>query len=1737
MSSDIHDFTPDEEEQLLNEIIQKNSAFEQNRANVTVDMGIALDDLIAVAPNVDTQFLADIAQGTSEGWFDIDEAANFVLDLQAAELQKAIQLEQEAEQAEQGKNWFERLVRKPAYDKIKEISRFGLASLQFYPDMINNVYTRAAAQQRQRRVEEATMLPTSPDYGLDPERVGTPNYVPPETPFWEGWFSSTDLGQYFSGRDMGEGFFLSGEAKEKQESEALRYRGGHIERTVVPESIVWDPKKRDFVIIPKQRTGTRTVASSFGRATASVLADPGSREYHLISGALDFTLQGLAPAAPGAKPLARAVGRTAEQVPTLRFADGTVAFSDKVAYRGMNGLRNLGTPYINRGKVEAWLDSRAGRNFRKIIEETDNYSDMRRILPNADITTVQRLVDDAIDDESTLKVLQEEMGFATGLRSTADVNWSRWSSVKQNVMRNPMSRTVGLERGFSRAPGQELSVGLANDIEKTITAKDIEDWLIIAKVPFEDVVDEAGNVTQLGRKNLMNRVMRALSTDPGDTYQTILELQDVFVDAFVSMGMPRAMIKETFDSFQETLATVNRFGDITAEGAADLHGLLNVHILAENVDGRWATVRPGDEFASAMFDSEHLRHNLHMPPPDEIIRATSPYRWLFEAGSLTRSAKRMLNKRAIEGLTEDEIIELEASWMDWMNGGKLRSGFALVDMLQNSVFKRLVLMGQAYVNRAAIESMARQSFAPGIRSGVQHPFDTITAAITNPKIGRYLGTLEGDVFSMVDVRYLDEAYAEFIEGTNAVIAGEIVPSGRAVMSWQGNAWTSRVPGDPEFRKAFQDNIYLLANDRLTRIYAEFGVDEIIQRAKAGDKETVQALRDLEYRMTSSKWEEVDPQGNVVEAEPGNPNRWKPKFFDPQGNVIEDAVRQHIELYVGERFRKFTKGNADLEEIVRNGADGGRFLDPASGRQVYAFVDPESAAKLRRGQVGGYGKEFTDIVNALPDDFFPPVMKGRVTVPVRKGLASPDPRLDKTVAAYDRATTFFFREIAGRQESWLNRSPVFRKYYFYSVDALLDDLAPGESVKIVQNMEIAYRAETARELTMLQRAEQLSNGRYKVADAKRPITPERYQRRLAAAQKKMDNLDSWQATPNRPYAFDPRWGARYMGSRELFDEVVGRATGKIVEDGTRTLEEVSTASKGFALSETRRLLYDVSESGNLAEAFTIIAPFVKAWKEGVTAWPLRLLTNPERTRRIGITYQGLEESDIDGDGRGLIYKDPNTGAPVFSMPLPGGKDYLLPAAVTGGVLTSAASLAMGGPAALPFAIGAATTTGVLGTQGIPGTDVPGTGIDLTYDVKSINMGLQSVLPGPGPMVQRLLYEGSKFVPIDRDIINMLMPYGVPEGDPILGNLPSWTKKVYEIVGVIAGGDGGKYMNQYTVESKIALQATGKYDTSDEQSMQQLNQDAESMALGLLIIHTAAQFQGPARPDVELIVPTKFKGDITVEDVETWFEYNVPLRYLSKEFRRMQEEDYQGAAIKFIQTFGSDAYLVMAGGSQATVEGLSATKEFGEWMDDNGDIMDALPTIYGWFAGEVGNEFDGYTYNQLILRGDRVRFDDPKQQEESAQVIVARALYQEAVRAAGVNPNIAQKITLAATKKKLEDEYPLWAASSRTIGENEQIIDQIEDAVFELDVLADNDVANVARTYLTMRREAIDLANEVRVQEGGLPASKNALSGNRFAPLRHRLRLAGFMLAATYPEFERMWNDVLFTEVDIRFDEEQ
>lgn len=1699
----IYNYTDEEEEQILRESARAEFNYRAMQSTISETEGEILDELLLMSPNLDAEYVSLLAQSVKDGVMTPGQAEEMIGEIEMMEAQRLLQDQIAEQQAEEGgdKSWWEQ-AKDAAYDGLKFGSRAGFATLQLTPDILSNLGSRLFAEVQQRKFPQGQF-----DY-INPEEMGSG--------FWD-WdlIMASDFGALFSGEDTGDGFFIGEDAREWVENQTFNYRGGFL----IPqygERTVWDPVREEFVLEQNQRIGYTTKAYSPGRAIAyGVGYEPGAKEWNLLSGAVDSVFQLTAPAAPGSRVVGRGVARGAGELGVAR----TTA-----------GLTNLMTPFIQRGRATSWLNGNAGRRFVDELISIDNVEDATRLLPNTQVPLVRQIVDTTSPVEMR-RLLDENLGIAPGLRSTRDVNWSRWSDVKANVYRNPVARTVGLERSVARRPGKELTLGFANDVEKTETVRNFRDWLILSRVPFEDSVDAAGKVTP-GRKTLLNDISQALVDNPADVRAPLLAIEEAMSKALAQQGLPAGLLQDIFRVLDDGIRHKNIYGDITDRSAADLHSLFAKAWLAtDEADQKWLAVVPSEDTKFAAMSSEAMRYNVTLPEPAEVIRATSKIRWLTEAGSITRSINRRLNR--LGELTPKEQRELEAKWTQNVGrfgftggrlggAGKLRTPLMVLDFVQNSIFKKAVLLAPAYISRILSESQVRQSFAPGLRGGIMHPLEQFLAVSQNPRLGKYLGDLEGNEWRGVEWRPIDEAFGEYIESTRTVLAGEIFDNKLSKMSRQVSAWRTYNKLDEGFRGAFIDNLYLVGTDPLYRWYGKNGPEWIMERLRAGDKDVLKSFKTAQSMLRKTKWKEFMPDGSV-----GKPLTGNIKFFDNNGNVIEEQVRAWIDLYVAPRYTKYTKGDPVLQEIISNGDSGGRFLDPVTGEERYAWVPLDGSVKVTPRALGDYDEAITRYVNSLPDDFFPETLKGRLGVNVRlpDGRIA-DPRTRDLFDNMDRALDFFFGSIVGKADSWLNRSPQFRRFYHQSVDMLLDELAPGEARWIIANMGTAYLEKVRLDVEVLSKAQKLSNGRWNVPGRKRLMSNKDYQEALENARKAEARAKKRIDTDGVPF---PRgWGNRYVGSKRLMDEIIGKANGSIPSTGTRTLEEISYASKIFALEETRRLLYDVSEASNFAESMQIIAPFYKAWKEGITAWSRLILTNPQETRRLGVTYQGLREGDPDNDGRGFIYEDPISGEPVFGMPA--GENTNMFSTIASGVFIGAAK------SGLPGAVlGGAGATGysLAGTPGL--SDLPeGVRARLDYNVPSVNMALQSLGPGAGPFVQMAVSKLAPYIPLGRDIEEILAPYGAPDLG-VGAVIPASYKRFGEVIASIGSQDGGRIMYGYTADAKTALLGTGQYDTSSADSMVKLDQDAINLGRSLTFWHGLAQWVGPARPqfDLEVRIPDDLDFDrkIVIDDAEFVFDSYVPLRYLAREFRRMQEEDYQNAAINFMNTFGDDLFLITAGKTRSNVGGLSASKEFYEWEQANKDIVRQVPEFYGYFAGDVGTQFDSYAYRKQIESNKRERYDDLQVQQQAAEVVVATQLYTARLRAAGPNPDRAQREALRVYKESLQREFPLWAAQVVPLDEVRKNIETIQRYVTDLESLQDNPTAKAARTYLAARDAAVREANTRRLNEGGSTLFDSPLERSSDADLRGRLRTIGFTLAYTNPDFQALWNEVFLPEVDV------
>ena len=589
-------------------------------------------------------------------------------------------------------------------------------------------------------------------------------------------------------------------------------------------------------------------------------------------------------------------------------------------------------------------------------------------------------------------------------------------------------------------------------------------------------------------------------------------------------------------------------------------------------------------------------------------------------------------------------------------------------------------------------------------------------------------------------------------------------------------------------------------------------------------------------------------------------------------------------------------------------------------------------------------------------------------------------------------------------------------------------------------------------------------------------------------------------------YDVKFLEKYVGSKKLAQKLLDKDSGKLPSTGKLLREEIDAYAKGYALDETKKLFYNAAEKSNFADIMRIIAPFGSAWAEVTKKWGKTLTTDPESFKRTTKAVQSLTTADPDNDGRGFFYKDPTSGEYVFNYPL--SKDFA-PLLTIGG---AALGLLTAGPAG-------AVAGGMIFNK-LAGPVNAGVGdldIDLVAPAKSLNMGLQ-LTPGAGPYVQVAANWLIPQKPSTDWMRKLFIPYGAPEVDWV--TMPSWANKALEAYN--ADPDNDRIFGDMTLQVMEALAMSGKYDLTSLKDVQQLQDDSIDKARYLVGMRAGFQFLGPSRPVPQIKVPLseeKRQQTITLDGEKfDLTKIDIHGTELAKYFRQLQEEDYDTAVRKFMETFGDDAFLYMASKTKTTVGGLDASKEFAQWESDNSKFFDTYEEVAGFFA-PVGTEFDYQVYIRQIELGFRELLN-PEELVAESQRLVGVALYREVVRYAGPNPSKEERKIISDYRKDLYEQYPGFERADVNTNKTPANISILYEAAFD-SRMDDNNIAIATREYLNARDYALEIA-----AERGFSLGSQANSD-----LQGILRDEGERLVSKYPEFARLWDRLLFSEVDL------
>lgn len=524
-------------------------------------------------------------------------------------------------------------------------------------------------------------------------------------------------------------------------------------------------------------------------------------------------------------------------------------------------------------------------------------------------------------------------------------------------------------------------------------------------------------------------------------------------------------------------------------------------------------------------------------------------------------------------------------------------------------------------------------------------------------------------------------------------------------------------------------------------------------------------------------------------------------------------------------------------------------------------------------------------------------------------------------------------------------------------------------------------------------------------------------------------------------------------------------------GWASRDDIHVLANATTLDKIEGLLFDASARNSITDAARIVSPFGAAFAEVMKSWIKLIAVNPEKVNSLARGF-GILSGQFQPDAlrnNGIMHQDPVTGDWMYSLPASGAIFNLLNK--------------------LP---------GIGGEQ-------TGSQYQLEAPVKGLNMAFNAV-PGFSPIVGfplgKLLYGKAS----TRDIAAFLLPYGQPKSPfDTKEYLPGWASK---IVSALMDNPRmpGVYGDTVAEVARVEL-ATGKWgDISNPETRQQFFDDVEGKARILAFMRGFGQFIGPASPQITAKIQTQFG--------------NVMSGYLTAEFHRLQDENYDTAVEKFMDAFGPETFAFMAGKTRSVYSGVESSREFAKWELDNADLFDsAFKEVAGYF-GPKGSNFDWAAYQNQVNSGKKEWVPPIPDQIEIAEKIVGYSLYRQLVDVTGPPQTAKQREILTNYRLELEKKYPGMVTQGKLdVNEFNNKMKQLRLAVDD-PRLQDNDTAIALKSYLDLRDTLMVVAKSSGV----------GWESDLAAPLRAGLLYEGTQIVKETPEFARVFDSLLINEVN-------
>ena len=363
----------------------------------------------------------------------------------------------------------------------------------------------------------------------------------------------------------------------------------------------------------------------------------------------------------------------------------------------------------------------------------------------------------------------------------------------------------------------------------------------------------------------------------------------------------------------------------------------------------------------------------------------------------------------------------------------------------------------------------------------------------------------------------------------------------------------------------------------------------------------------------------------------------------------------------------------------------------------------------------------------------------------------------------------------------------------------------------------------------------------------------------------------------------------------------------------------------ALTQTKKLLYDISERTVVGDSLRFAFPFLEAYLEIFKTWSD--ITNKAGGKNLvnlnKLVQSGSEPNPLaDPTGqRGFFYTNPINGEEVFAYP----------------------------------------GTGLIQKHMFP--ELQDTGVEASFPVyiSSVNL-VADIMPGVGPIIRVPASYLRKNFP-EESVVNQFIfgdftpPKGFING---VAPFPAWLKKFYQAYkgGGTGNADLNRLFNNTVIDTYKALVYAGAVDDSTPEGTEEGLELATNYARKIFVIRGASQLIGPTGAASPIWSVTEQSGkSLFIESLaDTYRDYKAAA----------DGDDYE-ATLRFVQEFGLDPTAMLTSKSRSVIA-RPQTVFSSEWARQNKDLYDDFnSTAFYLTPTDVVREFSYDAYLNALEEG--------------------------------------------------------------------------------------------------------------------------------------------------------------------------